>query len=157
MSELEIRNELKDKGVVGVHRVSVRKNGEVIPTSTLFLTLNRPDLPQEIKVGYIRVKVEVFVPDALRCFNCNRFDHTTVGCKTTAKCVRCAKEKHNVSNIMGLKLAPTAVVLSLLQPKIALSGRWRKTQRIRVEESISFTETRQLVEAKTPAICSQTS
>ena len=73
MSELEIRDELKDKGVVGVHRVTVRKNGEVIPTGTLFLTLNRPDLPKEIIVGYLRVKVELFAPNPLRCFNSNGF------------------------------------------------------------------------------------
>ena len=30
MSELEIRDELKDQGVVRVHRVAVRNNGEVI-------------------------------------------------------------------------------------------------------------------------------
>ena len=140
MSELEIRNELKDKGVVGVHRVSVRKNGEVIPTSTLFLTLNRPDLPQEIKVGYIRVKVEVFVPDALRCFNCNRFDHTTVGCKTTAKCVRCAKEKpdgecegpQNCSSYNGLHTA-SAKDCPVWQME-------KEIQRIPVEKCISFPE-----------------
>ena len=87
----EIRDELRDQGVVGVHRMTVRKNGEVIPTSTIFLTFNSPDLPKEIKMGYLRVKVELFVPNPLRCFNCNSFGHTSAGCKTTAKYVRCAK------------------------------------------------------------------
>ena len=50
MYELEIRDELKDQGFVGVHRVTVRKNGEVVPTNTLFLTFTSPDLPMEIKV-----------------------------------------------------------------------------------------------------------
>ena len=62
MSDLEIWDELKDQGVVGVHRVTVRKNGEVIPTDTLFLTFSSPDLPKEIKGGYLRMKVEIFVP-----------------------------------------------------------------------------------------------
>ena len=39
MSELQIRDELKDQGVVRVHRVTFRKDGEAIITSTLF-----PDL-----------------------------------------------------------------------------------------------------------------
>ena len=59
MYELEIRDELKDQGVVGV---TVRKNGEVVPTNTLFLTFTSPDLPKEIKEGYLRVKRELFVP-----------------------------------------------------------------------------------------------
>ena len=77
MSELEIWNEMKDQVVVGVHHVIVRKNGEVIPTSTLFLMFSAPDLSEEIKVGYLRVKVEMFVSNPLRCFNCNRFGHTS--------------------------------------------------------------------------------
>ena len=51
----------------------MRKNGELVPTSTLFLTFDSPEFLKEIKVGYLRVKVELFVPNPLKCFNCNRF------------------------------------------------------------------------------------
>ena len=34
MSEVEIRDELKDQGVVGVNRVTLKKEGKVIPTNT---------------------------------------------------------------------------------------------------------------------------
>ena len=44
MSEVEIRDELKDQGVVGVNRVTLRKERKVIPTNTLFLTFGSPDL-----------------------------------------------------------------------------------------------------------------
>ena len=37
-SEIEIRDELKTQGVVEVHRLTVKKEGKVIPTNTLFLT-----------------------------------------------------------------------------------------------------------------------
>ena len=40
MSEIEIRDELKSEGVVEVHRVTVKKEGKVISTNTLFLTFN---------------------------------------------------------------------------------------------------------------------
>ena len=95
MSELEIWDELKDQNLDRVHRVIVRKNEEVIPANTLFLTFSSPDLPKKIKVGYLRMKVEIFVPNPLGCFNCNRFGHKSARCKTTAKGVRCAKEKHD--------------------------------------------------------------
>ena len=36
MSEAEIRDELKDQGVVRVNRVTLKKEGKVIPTNTLF-------------------------------------------------------------------------------------------------------------------------
>ena len=94
LSEAEIRDELKTQGVVEVHRVTVKKKGKVIPTNTLFLTFNRPDMPKETKVGYLKVKVDLFVPNLLRCFNCNKFGHTSQRCKTKAKCQRCGKDKH---------------------------------------------------------------
>ena len=86
LPELEIRDELKTQGVVEVHRVTVKKEGRVVPTNTLFLTFNRPDMPKEIKAGYLKVKVDLFVPNPLRCFNCNKFGHTSQRFKTTAKC-----------------------------------------------------------------------
>ena len=38
MTEIDIRDELKDQGVVGVRRVTAKKGGEGIPTNSLFLT-----------------------------------------------------------------------------------------------------------------------
>ena len=67
MSEVEIQDELKNQGVVGVNRVTLKKEGKLIPTNTLFLTFGSPELPKEITVGYLKVKV-AFVcsrPDAL--------------------------------------------------------------------------------------------
>ena len=79
LSELEIRDELKTQGV------TMKKEGKVVTTSNLFLTFNRPDMPKEFKVGYLKVKVDLFVPNLLKCFNCNKFGHTSQRCKTTAK------------------------------------------------------------------------
>ena len=84
MTEVEIRNELKDQGVVGVNRVTLKKEGKVIPTNTLFLTLGSPELPREITVGYLKVKVALFVPNPMRCQRC----------KVVAKCTGCGKDKH---------------------------------------------------------------
>ena len=53
MTEMEIRTELQEQGVVEVHRVTVKKDTEKVPTNTMFLTFNTPDLPKEITVGYL--------------------------------------------------------------------------------------------------------
>ena len=49
MTEMEIKTELQEQGVVEVHRVSVKRDTEKVPTNTLFLTFNTPDLPKEKK------------------------------------------------------------------------------------------------------------
>ena len=95
------------------------------------------------------------VPNPLRSFNWNRLGHTSAGCKTTAKCVRCMKEKHdgecdgppNCSNCSGPHAA-SAKDCPAWQMK-------KEIQRIRVEKLISFQKARELVEGETPAICSQ--
>ena len=59
---MEIQKELQEQGVVEVHRVTVKET-EKVPTNTLFLTFNTPDLPKEIMGGYLKVKVALFVPN----------------------------------------------------------------------------------------------
>ena len=60
MSEVEIRDELKDQGMAGVNRVTLKKEGKVIPTNTLFLTFGSPELPKEITVGYLKGDIDIF-------------------------------------------------------------------------------------------------
>ena len=91
MTETEIKTELLEQGVVEVHRVTVKRDTENVPTNTLFLTFNTPDLPIEITVGYLKVKLALFVPNPMRCFNCNKFGHTSQRCKVAAKCPGCGK------------------------------------------------------------------
>ena len=94
MTETEIKMELQEQGVVEVHRVTVKRDTEKVPTNTLFLTFNTPELPKEIMVSYLKVKVALFVPNPIRCFNCNKFGHTSQCCKVAAKCPGCRKDEH---------------------------------------------------------------
>ena len=152
MTEVEIRDELKDQGVAGMNRVTLKKERKVIPTNTLFLTFGSPELPKEITVSYLKVKVTLFVPNPTRCFNCNKFGHTSQRCKVAAKCTDCGKDKHE-GHCEGHKLcsncngphAPSAKNCPVWQKE-------KEIQRVRVEKRISFPEARQLVEAKMPTV-----
>ena len=97
-TEHEINAGLKDQGVVGVRRVTVKKDGAVIHTgNTLILTFNKLEMPKLIPVGYLQVQVDLFVPNPLRCFGCNKFRHTSDHCKVAQnQCVgpqMCSKYK----------------------------------------------------------------
>ncbi len=150
MTEVEIRDELKDQGVVGVNRVTLKKEGKVIPTNTLFLTFGSPELPKEITVGYLKVKVALFIPNPMRCFNCNKFGHTSQSCKVAAKCTGCGKDKHE-GQCEGPKLCSNCNGLHASSAKDCPV--WQKEiQRVRVEKRISFPEAKHLVEAKMPTV-----
>lgn len=92
MTELGIKTELQDQGVTDVYRVSISKEGKKIPTNTYFLTFCLSSLPEFIKVGYVRVRVSLFTPKPLRCFNCQRFGHGARFCKGQKCCHICAKD-----------------------------------------------------------------
>ena len=154
MSEVEIRDELKDQDVVGVNRVTLKKEGKVIPTNTLFLTFGSPDLPKEITVGHLKVKVALFVPNPIRCFNCNKCGHTSQRCKVAAQCPDCGKDKHE-GRCEGPKLCSNCNRPHASSAKnCPVWQKEKEIQRVRVEKLISFPEARQLVEAKMPTVVS---
>ena len=125
MSEFELKDELKDQDVVGVNWVTLKKEGKMIPTNTLFLTFRSPELPKEITVGYLKVKVALFVSNPVCCFNCNKFGHTSQRCKVAAKCTVVEKISMKV-NVRDPSCALIAMVPMLHQLKIAWSGRRRR-------------------------------
>ena len=155
MTETEIKTELQEQGVVEVHRVTVKRDTEKVPTETLFSrTFNNPDLPKEITVGYLKVKVALFVPNPMRCFNCNKFGHTSQRCKVAAKCPGCGKDKHE-GQCVGPKLCSNCNGPNASSAKDCPV--WLKEKEIQcvpVEKRISFPEARQLVEAKMPTVIS---
>ena len=83
--EMEIKTELQEQGVVEVHRVRMKRDTEKVPTNTLFLTFNTPELLKEIMVSCLKLKVALFVLDLMGCFNCNKFGHMSQHCKVATK------------------------------------------------------------------------
>ena len=129
-----------------VHRVTVKEEEKVIPTKSLFLTFNRPNIPKEIVIGYLKVKVDLFVPNPLRYLNSNKFGHTSQRCRTTAKCQQRGKVKHE-EQCDGPLICSNCKGLHVVSAKHCPIWKEEEIQRIRVEKHISFPEARQLVEA----------
>ena len=117
--------------------------------STLFsLTFGSPELPKEITV---KVKVALFVPKPMRCFNCNKFGHTSQRCKVAPKCTGCGKDKHE-GQCEGPRLCSNCNGPHVSSAKDCPVWQKEEIQRVRVEKRISFPEARQLVEAKMPTV-----
>ena len=81
MTDEKILDELSDQGVTGVSRFILKKDGESIKTNTLFVTFNTPTPPQKLKIGYYVVRVQLYIPNPLRCFQCQKFGHSKRFCK----------------------------------------------------------------------------
>ena len=120
-TEENITEYLNTQGVTACKRFKIKKDGNLIETNTLLLTFNTTTLPKSLNNFYQIIPVEVYIPNPLRCFNCQRFghhehscpelpgsvcekcgmsdfDHHTNACTNEAKCVNCNKNHQSKSN-----------------------------------------------------------
>ena len=85
----EIKRKLKKQGVTEVKRVSIKKEGKTIEMNTYIMHFNIPKIPEKIKVGYTMERVEQYIPNPLRCYNCQKYGHhedNCRGCEVGWKC-----------------------------------------------------------------------
>ena len=59
--ESEIVDYLKEQGVIGCKRFTIKKDNETIETNTLLLTFNSITVPKSLKIFYRIVPVDVYM------------------------------------------------------------------------------------------------
>ena len=97
-SNEEIVQELKSQGVISVRS----ETGERRNTSTFILTFHTTTVPKHIYVAdFLRVPVAVYIPNPLRCFNCQKFGHAQNNCKGQKLCAHCATPGHDAKDCSG--------------------------------------------------------
>jgi len=86
--------------------------------NTFIITFKTPAVPKYLNIGYIRVPVSVYIPNPLRCFNCQKFGHTKNACKVN-DCATCGQIGHNNSKCTKWGEVPKVCWQSLcLQQKL---------------------------------------
>ena len=119
----------------------------------MLLTFNSITVPKSLKIFYRIVPVDVYVPNPLWCFNCQRFghhedkcpadpgsvcancgadghSHHTSACKNSAKCVNCGKAHVSRSNQCEI---------------------WKKEKeimKIKVTKNITYLEAKKILESQ---------
>jgi len=112
------------------------------------LTFDTTILPKEIKVGYLNVPVEIYVPNPMRCFKCQRFGHHRNNCKHNITCARCSKADHDDK---GCEEPPHCVNCSGDHTAFSKNcPKWlqeKEIQRLKCTLDITFNEARKQIEA----------
>ena len=75
VSEEDILEEIREQGVIHVRRLNVRRNDVLKDTNTFEFTFNTSVLPKQLKVAFLRVSVDPYIPIPLKCFACQVFGH----------------------------------------------------------------------------------
>ena len=150
-SEEDIVNYLKPQGVIAAKRFKIKKDYSFVETNTVLLTFNSATIPANLKIFYRIIPVELYIPNPLRCFNCQKFghhesscpvdpgsvcercgtgnhDHHTSQCQNEIKCANCGKDHLSKSNLCEI---------------------WKKEKeiiKIKVTKNITYPEARKLFE-----------
>ena len=148
MSEEEIANELSSEGVSQVKRYTFKRDNQIQKTNTLLLTFKMATPPANIKVGYLRVKVDTFIPSPLRCFKCQKYGHGLQSCRGQSACFKCGEKDHDSDTcdkpICCLNCGGKHMANSKQCPV------WIKEytiQKVKAEQKLSHSEARKRVEA----------
>ena len=145
MSETDIRDELSEQGVILVKRIRRKEDGQDKDTNTLFLTFCNANLPKDIRIGYLRVKVDPFIPNPLRCFKCQKYGHGAQRCSSAAVCPKCALEHEGPCTN-----PPKCVNCKGAHPSSSKDcDVWKKEkqiQQVKTERKISYPDARRIVQ-----------
>ena len=97
MSDEQIKMRLTDQDVIEVYRIKRKRNDREEPTDSFIVTFSKPIVPKEIEIGYLKVKVSVYIPKPRICFKCQRYGHGQNTCTHSTICARCGTEGHEYS------------------------------------------------------------
>ena len=141
----EILEELASQHVTSIYRIEVTREGIKQPTGTFIVTFNSPTLPSSLKVGYLQVKVDLYIPNPMRCFKCQRYGHYKTSCSRSEACMKCGKDDHSDEHCQG---AAHCVNCEGNHPANAKTcPKWieeKQIQRIKVTGNMTYSKAREM-------------
>ena len=153
MDDDVLLDEWAEQGVSDVKRIFAFRDGEKKPTDSLIVTFELQTLPKELTAGYLRLPVSLYIPQPLRCYQCQKYGHHKTKCQGKTTCQVCSEEGHDTRNCgnkahcrnCGGDHAPSSKAC----PKWILEKQIVKTK---TEENISYTEARRLCRLQTDVV-----
>ena len=139
---------MKEQGVTAVRRINVFRDHALKPTNTFVFTFSTPVLPSIVKIGFIQAKVDVYIPNPLRCYHCQMFGHHKHKCGRQAVCVNCGMPEHCPSGECQrpAKCANCSGDHPANSKQCPTWEKEKKILKIKCEQNISFPEARKQYE-----------
>ena len=145
----DIKEGMVEQGVTDVRRITVCRDGETKLTNTYVLTFNSPTLPTVVKIGFMQVKVDVYIPNPLRCYSCQVFGHHENKCGRHPVCCNCGEPEHNGPSGVCNKPSKCVNCSSDHPANSKQCPQWEKEKKIlkiKCENNLSFPDARKQYE-----------
>ncbi|KAL4142166.1 hypothetical protein QTP88_004679 [Uroleucon formosanum] len=82
--------------IVNFKRISIKKDGNIVPTRIVELKFLSPKLPQHISVYNLIFDVNPSIRSPVQCNRCLRYGHTQKFCRSDPRCSHCGGSKHSI-------------------------------------------------------------
>ena len=143
-SEEEITQGIE--GVVHSRRMTVWRTGSRKETNSILLTFDSCIPPREVKAGYLKLDVQTYIPNPLRCFNCQKFGHSKVRCRHRQVCAKCGVAGHEQKECRNKICCPNCSGNHTAFDKQCPEWiREKEIQRYKAENGCTFPEARKAV------------
>ena len=123
-------------------------------TNTFVFTFNTSILPKQLKVAFLRVSVDPYIPNPLRCYACQVFGHHENKCHREEICANCGQPKHSADET-DCKRPPKCVNCKEDHPANSKQCQAWHTEKeilkVKYTRNISFPEARKIVDSYTAA------
>ena len=147
--DADVLNALSSQGVVEVKHIFTKRNDKLEPTNTFILTFNLPSPPKAIKAAYMKIDVELYIPNPLRCYKCQRFGHGKTACNRNAACAKCGQEGHDDKDCQNPPhCANCSGDHTAYSKECPVWYKQCDITRLKHEKNISFYEAKQIVEQR---------
>lgn len=152
VTEESILRELSKLNVTEVKRIFVTRDGKREPTHTYILTFQSSSLPSDIKVGYLKVPVDAYIPNPMRCFKCQQFGHHRDNCRSSDTCSKCGEKDHSRENCANVPMCVNCKGRHDAGSRdCPVWKREKQIMEIKVKQNVSYPEAKRLLGAQTPS------
>ena len=144
--DAELDDWFKSRGIPFFRRLGNRTGDK----ETLLLTFQGTELPKVVKIGFERCRVRPYIPNPLRCFRCQKFNHLGKDCRGVARCANCGSKDHTSSRDNLCSEAPRCVNCGEDHPSFVRSCPFwafeKKVKEICVTKKVTPRQARRLAE-----------
>ncbi|XP_070853705.1 uncharacterized protein [Drosophila suzukii] len=92
--EEEIVKELRAQNVHSVFKFTKTIDNATKPSGVILVTFDLHNLPSKLDISWYSVKVREYIPNPMRCKNCQRIGHTARHCDDPTMCSTCNLAPH---------------------------------------------------------------
>ena len=136
VDEEEIVTELSTQNVIEARRIRVFRDGVRRDTNTIVLKFKTAILPKTLKVGYMKVPVDLYIPNPLQCYRCFKFGHHERQCNADDHCKRCSANENETHHSEPCTRSPKCLNCG---PPAGRGGRIRRLPSCRVVKPHQWT------------------